>query len=992
MVRPTAADRRRAARRRSALATIVALFVGSQLLTGNVAAAGNLVPEATVPASNPEVDQQTVVAPTHDAFFFDGWAGTTNPGKLGSVSGPGTVTAVMDAPHSYLFVEAQQGATYWNLQLIRRDGSAIGVGTYSSPDELEFWINGDCAGPSSLIGSITIQSLTVSGDGTVQELTASFDYKCTSTNPPPMFAHGEVRIGSSSPYQAIAVTPQRIGYPSIDHDFGTVNVGSTSASWAVAVTNTGTDALDVGGSTTGDSAFTIQPGSCAGSLLAGASCNLIVAFLPTLGGATTGRLHLLTPGLGITDRAFDLAATGYASTSTTISVDPLDDGGVPGAATYRMAVSPVNALGWTEITRTCGATLSSGGWWFTQPGSCTATALFHGGAGFASSSSAPLTFVMPTTSSVVMGSDFPSWPQAEPLTITASAQPGNGPQPTIGSITIVDETTSTTLITAPISAADHTVSVTIATLTPGTHDLRATYSGGGGILGSSKTIPQDIVIDTYPPDGNLLIPARTSSATITIQTPAVDLPVDVVASLAVSNDGVHWDTRDYVASLDWSLTNPATGGVDIDGVHVVYAKWQDRAGNWSAAATRSTTLDRTAPSGSLSIASGAASTRLTSVALAVPATDDLTGVTEVALSNDGSTWTARPYAASQSWTLSPGDGTKSVWAKWSDGAGNWSDPLSDTIVLDTVAPSGAVSIAGGANTTGTATVTVDTAATDTTSGVSEVALSNDGATWSTLPYAASLIWTLSPGDGTKTVWAKWRDAAGNWSAPASDTIVLDTVGPTVSAPANALIVGSSMAGGRASIRFGWTGYDTAALGQYQFALSTDGGGFATVAPSLTSPTISLALAAGHTYRAAVRAIDGAGNVGAWAYGPAVRLSAYQESSRSIHWLGTWHTGTSGAYWGGHDRYASGAGAKASLTFSGRSFAWVGSVGPTRGWAKVYVNGVLARSINLSAARNANQRILFATTWSSARSRTVTIRISGTAGHPRGDVDAFIVGS
>ena len=170
------------------------------------------------------------------------------------------------------------------------------------------------------------------------------------------------------------------------------------------------------------------------------------------------------------------------------------------------------------------------------------------------------------------------------------------------------------------------------------------------------------------------------------------------------------------------------------------------------------------------------------------------------------------------------------------------------------------------------------------------------------------------------------------------------------------------------------------------------GAYATVASALASPTFVGGIAAGHTYRARIRTIDQAGNVGAWVYGAGLRLGAYQESSRSIRWSGTWHTSTSTAFWGGHDRYATASGAKASLTFSGRSFAWVGSVGPTRGWAKLYVNGVLVRSINLSAARNANQRVLYATTWSVAMSRTVTIRISGTAGHPRGDLDAFIVGS
>lgn len=46
-----------------------------------------------------------------------------------------------------------------------------------------------------------------------------------------------------------------------------------------------------------------------------------------------------------------------------------------------------------------------------------------------------------------------------------------------------------------------------------------------------------------------------------------------------------------------------------------------------------------------------------------------------------------------------------------------------------------------------------------------------------LAYATPVAWTLSAGDGTSTVYAQWRDGAGNWSAVASDDITLDTAKP-----------------------------------------------------------------------------------------------------------------------------------------------------------------------------------------------------------------------
>jgi len=59
-------------------------------------------------------------------------------------------------------------------------------------------------------------------------------------------------------------------------------------------------------------------------------------------------------------------------------------------------------------------------------------------------------------------------------------------------------------------------------------------------------------------------------------------------------------------------------------------------------------------------------------------------------------------------------------------------------------------------------------------------VSNDavftGVTWAT--YATSLSWNLVSGNGVKTVYAKFRDAAGNVSAAVSDTITLSS-GTTV---------------------------------------------------------------------------------------------------------------------------------------------------------------------------------------------------------------------
>ena len=192
--------------------------------------------------------------------------------------------------------------------------------------------------------------------------------------------------------------------------------------------------------------------------------------------------------------------------------------------------------------------------------------------------------------------------------------------------------------------------------------------------------------------------------------------------------------------------------------------------------------DSTAPSGSVTIAGGAALTKTASVSVAVTATDAGSGVSLVRLSNSSavngsgvlSSGTTFAYTTPISWTMAAGDGTKTVYAQWRDSAGNWSTPVSDTIDLDATAPSGTVTINGGAAETETASVTLNLTADDGSgSGVTHVLISNTADFVGATPtaYADSKPWTLAAGGGTKTVYVKFVDAAGNISASAvSDSI------------------------------------------------------------------------------------------------------------------------------------------------------------------------------------------------------------------------------
>jgi subtilisin family serine protease len=95
---------------------------------------------------------------------------------------------------------------------------------------------------------------------------------------------------------------------------------------------------------------------------------------------------------------------------------------------------------------------------------------------------------------------------------------------------------------------------------------------------------------------------------------------------------------------------------------------------------------------------------------------------------------------------------------------------------DAAAPTGSVSIKGGAAKTKSRSVPLTLGATSSSSGseVVEMRISNNGSVWSSWytydgpgTYSG---WVLSKGKGTKTVYVQYKDGADNVSATASDTI------------------------------------------------------------------------------------------------------------------------------------------------------------------------------------------------------------------------------
>lgn len=298
----------------------------------------------------------------------------------------------------------------------------------------------------------------------------------------------------------------------------------------------------------------------------------------------------------------------------------------------------------------------------------------------------------------------------------------------------------------------------------------------GNQYATSDTITAEIS-DAIAPTGSVVIDAdapRTANTTVALTLSATDTGGAGLYQMRFSNDGLSWSAWEaFAAAKAWTI--PAG-----DGTKTVNVQYSDYVGNQSEAYADTIVLDTTGPNGTVAIDGGAGSTDTAAVTLTLTADDPGgAGVSQMQFSNDGTSWSAwRAYAGSADWLLEPGDGEKTVYARFRDGLGNIGPASDDGITLatsDAVAPTGSIVVDGGTATTLVPTVTLTLEATDPgTSGLAQMQFSNDGTSWGAWEsYATSKAWTLSTGDGLKTVYVRFRDGAGNVSAVYSDTITLN---------------------------------------------------------------------------------------------------------------------------------------------------------------------------------------------------------------------------
>ena len=411
---------------------------------------------------------------------------------------------------------------------------------------------------------------------------------------------------------------------------------------------------------------------------------------------------------------------------------------------------------------------------------------------------------------------------ANGITVTATDTAGNTATAT-GSITLDTVVPSVSLnsVTSPTNVTSQTITGSVeagATVSVATNsaasDGAATVSGtswsytitglvagANGITitatdtaGNTATATGSITLDTTAPTVSLN--AVTSPTKLTSQT--ITGTVETGATVNVATNTAASDGAATVTGATWSYT---IAGL-VDGVNSVTVTATDAAGN-TATATGAITLDATSPTvvsksqadGATGVYAGSVisatfseamnqSTITTSTFMVNNGTSNISG----SVSYSGATATFTPTADLSSFTTY----TVTITTGVTDVVGNalaanytWSFTTSDPNI-----PSGSVTINSNAAYTVSTLATLNLAATDNV-GVTGYYASENATTplsgdagWtavaSTASYSANVSFTLSSGDGLKTVYVWYKDEVGNVSGVTSDTITLDTTAPTVS--------------------------------------------------------------------------------------------------------------------------------------------------------------------------------------------------------------------
>ncbi|MGK7396299.1 MAG: hypothetical protein ACNS62_17100 [Candidatus Cyclobacteriaceae bacterium M3_2C_046] len=295
----------------------------------------------------------------------------------------------------------------------------------------------------------------------------------------------------------------------------------------------------------------------------------------------------------------------------------------------------------------------------------------------------------------------------------------------------------------------------------------------------SDPIVASIEVDRKAPEGKMLI----NNGLAWINQPNKRVTLSFMASepveMQISNDPAFTEARwmSFKSTLGWTLSGP-------EGLNKIFARFKDQAGNISDLIEDHINWDIQPPElESFSIAGGLDIINPTDLKadLQIDAPEaafmyfseepiDLSVQNKI-------TWI--PFSAKYEWSFTPQEGAKSIFLVLKDSAGNVSEVYNDHVILDLTPPDSKLIVNMGQP------YLTDTAKTVELmlgkSDAIQMMIGNEPGfnqqQWEQFSTRKTLI--LPGEDGKKTIFAKFRDQAGNESEVVSGSVWLDRQGPEV---------------------------------------------------------------------------------------------------------------------------------------------------------------------------------------------------------------------
>ncbi len=245
-------------------------------------------------------------------------------------------------------------------------------------------------------------------------------------------------------------------------------------------------------------------------------------------------------------------------------------------------------------------------------------------------------------------------------------------------------------------------------------------------------------------------------------------------------------------------------------------------------------------------------------------------------------------------------------------------------------------------------------------------------------------------DGTYSITVTATDGTRRRSS--SFPLIVDGVAPTASAPRLALQAGSLLRSSAVGATGTWAAASDpgGSIASYQVRWRVDGtlGSATSLSSSARKATRTVAI--GHTYSLRIRARDRVGNWSAWVETARFAPARSQDRSPTLIRSAGWARYRASSMSGGSSLYSRTKGAMVRRPFTGRAIALVTSKSPKRGKAKIYIDGSYVTTVDLRRSSTKHRVLVFARAWASPGKHTLGIKVVGTPGRRRVDVDAFII--